>query len=290
MTVTANTFRREGWELLNHGNGVPERLTEEHFETWSRHFGCDPAICLELWVRIQGLGALPDGARPKHLLWSLYFLRCYDEEHKEKVFLRAARNTIRSYVHPIVKCISDLAVDIIDFDRRFEGNTPVQGHNVYVDCSAFQATEERKPFSKAWSSVKHGKKAGLNYEVCTSLATGFIVWTNGPFPAGEWPDKKIFDRDLILHIKQGEKVLADSGYTGRDTYITVTGRQENDPILKRIKARHEQVNGWMKKWNCLSKVFRHDKQMHYQCFHAVAVITQIEMETGYKAVFPLVGT
>lgn len=150
-------------------------------------------------------------------------------------------------------------------------------------------TEERQPFSKGWSSIKHGKKAGVNYELVTCIATGFIVWANGPFPAGEWPDKKIFDRNLILELIEGEKILADSGYSGRELYVTVSTRYEIDPVLKRIKARHEQVNGWMKAWKVLANRFRHDKQLHYRCYHAVAVITQIEMETGYKVNYPLIA-
>jgi hypothetical protein len=47
--------------------------------------------------------------------------------------------------------------------------------------------EPRKPLSSGWSSKKHGGKAGLTYELCTCIATGFMVWTNGPFPAGDWP-------------------------------------------------------------------------------------------------------
>jgi hypothetical protein len=222
-------------------------------------------------------------------MWGLYFLRCYDEEYKEEVFLRADRKTIRKWVFPIVKFISDLGLDLIDWQRRLEGETTLPGHFAYVDCSAFRTWEKRKPFSSGWSSFKHGKKAGLNYEMCTCIATGFIVWSNGPFPAGDWPDKKIFDRNLILEIERGEKVLADSGYSGREAYVTVTGRMESDPIKKRIKARHEQVNGWMKTWKVLADTFRHDKQLHFRCFHAVAVITQIEMETGFKVVYPIVA-
>jgi hypothetical protein len=33
--------------------------------------------------RVSRNDDLPSGAFPKHLLWALYFLRCYDEEGKE---------------------------------------------------------------------------------------------------------------------------------------------------------------------------------------------------------------
>jgi hypothetical protein len=72
----------------------------------------------------------------------------------------------------------------------------------------------------------------LNYDLCTSIETGFFVWPNGPFPAGGWPDRKIFDRNLIMETARGEKLLADSGYSGRETYISLTGCMERDPMIE----------------------------------------------------------
>jgi hypothetical protein len=285
---TDRTFLQEGWFILFGDIDAPDRPTNDQWGMWLKFFGIQPAICLELWVRVSRNDDLPSGAFPKHLLWALYFLRCYDEEEKATVFLKVDRKTIRKWTHPIVKGISDLTLDLIDWQKRFEGTTPATGHYAYVDCTSCRIWEPRKPFSSGWSSKKHGKKAGLTYELCTCIATGFIVWTNGPFPAGDWPDKKIFDRNLILEIQRGEKLLADSGYTGRETYVTISNRFETDPIKKRIKARHEQVNGWMKQWHVLADVFRHDRTYHYNCFQAVACITQIEMETGFKVVYPIV--
>jgi hypothetical protein len=45
------------------------------------------------------------------------------------------------------------------------------------------------------------------------------------------------------------------------------------------RARHETVNGRFKQFNCLGR-FRHDKELHVYCFHAIAVITQIAITHG----------
>ena len=43
---------------------------------------------------------------------------------------------------------------------------------------------------------------------------------NGPFPAGEWSDIKIFRNQTRKHLGPGEKVLADLGYQGDEKVIT----------------------------------------------------------------------
>ena len=108
--------------------------------------------------------------------------------------------------------------------------SPLNGILAVIDCTCCPLLEPRKQFSAGRSAHKFGKNAGVNYEVAQCLATGMIVWTNGPYPAGDYPDKDIFDRELILMLDEGERVLADSGYTGRDTYITVSNMCEQDPI------------------------------------------------------------
>ena len=59
------------------------------------------------------------------------------------------------------------------------------------------------------------KGPGLRYEVALSIQTGDIVWINGPFPAGAWPDINIFRHGLKWMLKEaGERCEADKGYRG----------------------------------------------------------------------------
>ena len=51
-------------------------------------------------------------------------------------------------------------------------------------------------------------------------------------------------------------------------------------MQQRIRARHETVNKRFKQWGCLQNKFRHDILKHAEVFRAVAVITQIAIETG----------
>ena len=66
---------------------------------------------------------------------------------------------------------------------------PNQQCKVTVDGTDFRI-QEPIPFNPKWYSYKF-KGPGLRYEVAICIKTGWIVWVNGPFPAGEWPNRKI---------------------------------------------------------------------------------------------------
>ena len=144
---------------------------------------------------------------------------------------------------------------------------------------------EPSPFHKKWYSFKF-KSAGLRYEVAVCIQTGDIVWINGPFPCGWWPDIKIFRSRLIHMLAPGEKVEADEGYRGEPTKVRRPGTyysRVDKQAKKRARARHETVNKRLKQWNCLKQKFRHHElSKHKKLFTAVAVITQLCFEAGER--------
>ena len=81
---------------------------------------------------------------------------------------------------------------------------------VTVDGTDFPI-QEPKPFSPIWYSHKF-KGAGLRYEVAVSIQTGWIVWLNGPYPAGQFNDHQIADDNLHLSLDPGERYLGDRIY------------------------------------------------------------------------------
>ena len=118
------------------------------------------------------------------------------------------------------------------------------------------------PFWKGWYSHKF-KTSGLRYEVALCIQTGWIVWIQGPFAAGAWPDINIFRGWLKYHLRPGECVEADAGYRGdekvhgpEDHVLT----PEQDMAKFNVRARHETVNRRMKQFNALHHTFRHEMQ------------------------------
>jgi hypothetical protein len=90
---------------------------------------------------------------------------------------------------------------------------------------------EPKPFSRMWYSHKFNG-AGLRYEIGVCIQTGDIVWVNGPFKCGPWPDLSIFRINLKNLLLPREQVEADNGYRGDPSCRT--------PAMARSWAEYEK--------------------------------------------------
>jgi hypothetical protein len=145
-----------------------------------------------------------------------------------------------------------------------------------VDCPI----QEPYPFNEGIFSKKLNGP-GYKYEIGVCIKTGDIVWVNGPFIAGRH-DVTIFAEDGLKNaLADDEAVEVDSGYQGDDQLKNPSVSQSRkDRIEKsRVRARHEIVNSWLKKFSVLDDVFRHNsKEKHQICFEAVAVITQLRFK------------
>ena len=131
----------------------------------------------------------------------------------------------------------------------------------------------------------------LKYEVGVCIATGHIVWVNGPFMGAE-ADVTIFKEDGLLDaLAEEECIEVDMGYQGstklKNPKIYQSRMDKQQKSI--IRSRQENVNGRLKQFQVLNGVFRHTKDMqrkHKMCFNAVAVITELffELEEGLYAV------
>jgi hypothetical protein len=151
-----------------------------------------------------------------------------------------------------------------------------------VDGADFKIEEpmhEPMNFDTKWYSHKfHGP--GLRYEVGLCIQTGWMVWVNGPYPCGQWPDLRIARDWLVYELDPGEMFLADGGYRDGGVYAeTPNGLNTFDQRMKSVaRARHETVNARMKNWGVLRGTFRHHLTRHGPIFLAIANITQIQIE------------
>lgn len=138
-----------------------------------------------------------------------------------------------------------------------------------TDCRIFEPT----PFSANWYSHKfHG--AGVRYEVGVCINSDRICWVYGPFPCGAYPDQRIFVERLSAMLLNNEKVIADGGYAGECIMKPSESSRER---FQYLRARHEALNGRLKSFSVLRNVFRHDRDLHGLCFHAVAQLVQLRL-------------
>ena len=125
----------------------------------------------------------------------------------------------------------------------------------------------------------------MRYEIALCIQTGDIVWTNGPFPCGLYPDILIFLQDLAPLLNEGERVEADLGYTGWPNFVDTSrdntfGNAHQTQAKAFVCARHEHVNSRLKNFKILSERFRHDRAQHGLVFWVCAITTQIAFKTS----------
>jgi len=153
-----------------------------------------------------------------------------------------------------------------------------------VDCTDF-LVQEPWPFVKAHNKKWYTKKfnhAGLRYELGINIQTGDICWVNGPFRCGQWSDLRIFRRNLKHMLGLYERVETNDGYAGepkiRNKSAVINWIDYEQKALAR--ARHESINRRPKQFGCMKQEFCHTHLQHNQCFGAILVLIQIDIEMG----------
>ena len=141
-------------------------------------------------------------------------------------------------------------------------------------------------FPRKFNSHKFNGSA-LRYEVATNIQTGDIVWTSGPWLPGVYNDVAAFRKSGLKEklLKAKEKAEADDGYRGELKTIRHPNVMQSleDYRAKSIsRKRHETINGRLKKFNCLTHMYRHDMGTHPYVFKAVVVLVQLSFENGEK--------
>ena len=248
------------------------------------NFGIDPALCSLVWYILTEdedyATTFPTGAHPKHLLWALLMLKVYSTESSLCAIAKVkSPKTFRKWAWVFVVAMADLAEHFIVWEMRKDG-APAAGDMAYVsidgtDCRIL----EPRPFHKRWYSWKFNGP-GLQYEVGVAIRSGSIVWLNGPFPPGEWPDLEIAKAGVLQEIDALEWIIADRGYRKEGLRILTPIGIEQESL---IRARHESINRKLKYFNCLKNPFRHGQEKHQQSFYAIAVLTQLSMQNGHAA-------
>ena len=151
-----------------------------------------------------------------------------------------------------------------------------------TDCPINEPGSSIGGFSPRWYCHKT-KGPGIRYEIGISLQRGDIVWVNGPYPCGTYPDLKIARGVIIHQLLPGEKIVADSGYRDRNYFDYPTGFNNPKMSMQQVaRSRHETCNARFKNFKIFSTSYRGELKNHYSYFTAIAVSIQISIDNGKK--------
>lgn len=191
---------------------LPEKATEDCTDSERRHirsvFGASFPTMSQLWNMLDPTISISNRAMPKHLLWTLTFLKVQKSEsvHLQLTKCRS-RDTFREWVRKFATAIARLESQVIVFENRFKNWNGKTQCLIALDGTDIPTVEPRDRSAVWWSHKFNGP--GIRYEVATCIQTGEIVWFRGPFPCG-CSDREIFDTFLAEKLIPGEGVEADS--------------------------------------------------------------------------------
>jgi len=254
-------------------------------------YGSNPAVVCHIWEDLQRQ-ADPNFAIPsnklslEYYLHSLHFLKRYPEEHERAAATGWHRDTCRDWGWYYVERIQALkAIKIIFPDDVFFGYDiwimSVDGQH----CWVHEPGHPEFSIDTEFYSHKYNK-AGINYELGIALKESKLIWMNGPFRAGETDQVTFRNRGLREKLREmGKKAIADGGYHAQEDFdvLALPNVLDADLVKKfkrRALRRHEKFNGMVKAFNCLSGRFRHPIYRFANCFEAVCVICQYQLEHG----------
>ena len=302
---TQEDFYRLGKEVQNRsGQKLCAHSTEDR--RFREYFGASVTVAMIAWSLLNEHEKLEVGSEVTHLLWAMYFVKCYPLTQEGCAAAGTAAKgavdpkTWKKWVWPMIWALADLESEVVSFcvltfklimitntnlhhqiDWSSRKKHPDHDTHVSVDCTDCKILQK----GRAFASFKFAKKSGLRYEVGVGIMTGEIVWINGGFPCGLFNDLTIFRASLATMLDPQERVEADDGYATESPYrAKVTGAMFNPEearvYQKRVQGRHETVNARFKGFKILSDVYRHDVEQHGYVFRAVAVLVQLSIKNG----------
>jgi hypothetical protein len=93
----------------------------------------------------------------------------------------------------------------------------------------------------AFGSHKYAGKSTLRYELGVDILAGKLVWIQGPYPAGKWPDIKIFNSVLANLFEPSERVESDDGYRGHADKVKCPKNAANPSRTSRCRVASGRV-------------------------------------------------
>ena len=117
QTTNANSFALIARDIFRKDRYSNKTTKSLHAEICSALIGTLYVVCSEIWNLIEPKNdATMKDAHPKHLLWTLFFLKCYcTEEISTRVVGGVSNETFWKWTWLFVKAIAGLRGEIVSF-------------------------------------------------------------------------------------------------------------------------------------------------------------------------------
>lgn len=160
-----------------------------------------------------------------------------------------------------------------------------------VDFASWEVKHPEKTQDPQFWTYKYNR-CGFRYMIAVSVYQNKIIGVYGPF-RGAYPEIDIF-REFVKSKATNKLVIADKGNKDKldanDKMILALPNPAEHKDLQKFKARalsrHETVNGRMKKYESLAKLWSHGMEKHGLAVRAIVATIQCRMDEGSE-LFPV---
>lgn len=113
--MSTDTFKKLGFLYVKHKSSMSKNVGLRRFKSF---FGITPDMCALVWREI--ISFAPNAAKPKHLLWCLFYLKQYNVEHSRRALFNSDEKTIRKWTWIFVDLIANINVVILEINLSWK--------------------------------------------------------------------------------------------------------------------------------------------------------------------------
>jgi hypothetical protein len=296
VVYTPDEIMEHGLRMMSYDVAKQAKVCRDtNLKRFREMYGSLPVVYAHLWEDLQTTriaeATLVVDSPEKQLLYFLHavhFLKKYPTEGDSAARFGKSSRTLRETKWAYVLRIQALKAQKISWPDEWTRNgaeaADIPTFLVTVDgvhCRIYEPQEGEWSKNPKYYSHKF-KQAGLSYEIALSVFTNRVVSLNGPYPAAT-NDTAIFKNRIRGMIPTGKKAIVDNGYKGKDPKYAKPSPLDSAELRKfkgRARSRQECFNARMKNFGCLKQDFRHGVDRHRNCFEAIAVVCQYQLENG----------
>jgi hypothetical protein len=285
--ITPSEFMEIGLRLVGFKECRIQRAQPAtNIDRFKSFFGSSPRVIAMIWedlqkTRINEAQVPPQDRKIKYFLMAMHHLQRYPTEIEREGMFDISAMWGRDWVWYFVEKVQALKAEKIVWPNDYGGDDiwvlSVDGTHCWIQEPQHPTWSQ----DKSYYSHKYAK-AGMNYELGISLSESKLLWMNGPFKAGGNDKLVLKNKGLKTKLLSlGKKAIGDCGYFGHQTAVVCPNPRDNRKVAKfksRALKRHETFNGRTKVFDCLSGRFRHSTDRFKNCFEAVCVIVQYQIE------------
>ena len=104
--IKLSSFSNIGMETLGYMH--PKYGINAIEEIFVSHYGVCVMVCYEVWYKLLMSGKLLSRQTPKHLFWSLLYMKVYCTQRVLCTIVKTSRKTFNKHVHHVIKIISEI--------------------------------------------------------------------------------------------------------------------------------------------------------------------------------------